>query len=226
MIELGVRTGRHVTDKWAKTIALLSHPKVGSHIPLTKPFGADQLRSMLDTYWMVIIKPVNGSGGVGVMKISRTPTGYAFSYLTGTRYYTDFGSLLAAINKQRKGKPYLVQRGIFLAEVRGKPVDYRVKYVKTGSKWRIKAFVGKIARPGLFVTNIRQGGTLITAAKGIAASFSDNLVEVKKSKMRELTILSTEIIENRFPGVSRLGYDYGIDKQGKIWIFEVNTRPQ
>ncbi|MDQ0115361.1 YheC/YheD family protein [Paenibacillus harenae] len=223
---MGVRRARHVTNKWAKTLALLSHPNLAPHIPLTKPFGASQLRSMLNTYWMVVVKPVNGSGGVGVMKVSRTQSGYAFTYLARTRYYANFGSLLAAINKQRKGKPYLVQRGIFLAEVNGRPIDYRVKYVKKANKWKIKAFVGKIARQGLFVTNIRQGGTLISAAKGIAASFSDNLVEVKKSKMRELTIIATEILENRFPGVSRLGYDYGIDKQGKIWIFEVNTRPQ
>ncbi|MDQ0060773.1 YheC/YheD family protein [Paenibacillus harenae] len=223
---MGVRRARHVTNKWAKTLALLSHPNLAPHIPLTKPFGASQLRSMLNTYWMVVVKPVTGSGGVGVMKVSRTQSGYAFTYLARTRYYANFESLLAAINKQRKGKPYLVQRGIFLAEVNGRPIDYRVKYVKKANKWKIKAFVGKIARQGLFVTNIRQGGTLISAAKGIAASFSDNLVEVKKSKMRELTIIATEILENRFPGVSRLGYDYGIDKQGKIWIFEVNTRPQ
>lgn len=223
---MGVRSGRHISNKWAKTLALLSHPSLAPHIPDTKPFGASQLRSMLSAYWMVVVKPVDGSGGVGVMKVSRTPSGYSFTYLTKTRYFAGFGSLFSAINKHRKGKSYLVQRGIFLAEVNGRPIDYRVKYVKTANKWRIKAFVGKVARPGLFVTNIRQGGSLVSAGKGIAASFSDNVIEVKKSKMRKLTIIATEILEKRFPGINRLGYDYGIDKLGKIWIFEVNTRPQ
>ena len=41
-----------------------------------------------------------------------------------------------------------------------------------------------------------------------------------------LTKLSTQMLENRFPGIGQLGFDYGIDQNGKIWIFEVNTRPQ
>lgn len=44
--------------------------------------------------------------------------------------------------------------------------------------------------------------------------------------MRQLTVLSTGVLEARYPGIGQLGFDYGIDKQGKIWIFEVNTRPQ
>jgi D-alanine-D-alanine ligase-like ATP-grasp enzyme len=44
--------------------------------------------------------------------------------------------------------------------------------------------------------------------------------------MRELTVAATQVLESRFPGVNLLGYDYGIDRNGKIWIFEVNTKPQ
>jgi hypothetical protein len=33
-------------------------------------------------------------------------------------------------------------------------------------------------------------------------------------------------MESQFPGVGQLGFDYGLDYSGKIWILEVNTRPQ
>jgi len=44
--------------------------------------------------------------------------------------------------------------------------------------------------------------------------------------MRELTKRCTALLERRYPGIGALGYDYGIDGNGQIWILEVNTRPQ
>jgi len=43
--------------------------------------------------------------------------------------------------------------------------------------------------------------------------------------MRNLTRTATSLLESRFPGLTQLGYDYGIDRNGQIWILEVNTRP-
>jgi hypothetical protein len=113
-----------------------------------------------------------------------------------------------------------------LATVDGRPIDYRVKYVKTDNGWVVRAMVGRIARKGLFVTNLCRGGSLVTAANGISRSLSSALVEEKKQKMRELTALSTDVLESKYPGFAQLGFDYGLDKQGRIWIFEVNTKPQ
>jgi D-alanine-D-alanine ligase-like ATP-grasp enzyme len=55
---------------------------------------------------------------------------------------------------------------------------------------------------------------------------SGKWVKAKKREMRHLTNASTTLLESRFPGIGQLGYDYGIDRKGHIWILEVNTRPQ
>lgn len=86
--------------------------------------------------------------------------------------------------------------------------------------------LGRIARRGLFVTNICQGGRLVPAAEGIRRSLNAQSIEPKKNEMRHLTKICTSLLEQRFPGISQLGYDYGIDQSGHIWILEVNTRPQ
>lgn len=223
---MGVYRGRHISDKWAKTLALLSHPDVAPHIPQTKPFRAELLYEMLDRYGMVVVKPLSGFGGEGILKVSKIPAGFSCAYRNRSSSFRTFGELLRYIHLKRRGRKYLIQRGIFLAESEGRPVDYRVKYVKSAKGWRFRAIVGKVAKPGLFVTNIRQGGKLVRATRGIGASIGSEQAVSKISKMRQLAIWSTEALERKYPGIQRLGYDFGIDKRGDIWIFEVNTRPQ
>ncbi|WP_424766379.1 YheC/YheD family protein [Paenibacillus sp. sgz302251] len=223
---MGQHQGRQLASKWAKTAALLTNAILAPHIPPTKKFTSGNLRSMLNEHQMVVVKPVVGAGGHGVIKVMHDSDGYAYTYYSMTKRFTSFEELKASLNKQRKGRSYLIQKGIYLATVDGKPIDYRVKYVKTESGWVYRSMVGRIARKGLFVTNLCRGGKMVSASKGISRSLSSKEVSDKKAKMRELTVLSTSVLELKYPGIGQLGFDYGIDKQGKIWIIEVNTRPQ
>ncbi|MFC4775600.1 YheC/YheD family protein [Paenibacillus sp. GCM10023252] len=218
--------GRQLASKWAKTEVLLSHPSIAPHIPPTRIFTSANLKSMLGLHRMVVVKPVKGAGGHGVIKVTKESTGYAYTYYSQTKRFASFEGLFASLNQQRSGRKYLIQKGIYLATIGGRPIDYRVKYVKTDTGWVYRAMVGRLAKPGLFVTNLCRGGTIMTAAQGISRSLSPSLVGAKKRKMRELTVLSTHLLESHFPGIGQLGFDYGIDRSGKIWIFEVNTRPQ
>ncbi|MBJ6362278.1 YheC/YheD family protein [Paenibacillus sp. GCM10012307] len=223
---MGEGIGRQLASKWAKTSALLSHPRIAPHIPPTRMYTKENLRSMLSSYGMVVIKPVRGAGGHGVIKVSRTQGGYSYTYYSHRKSFSSFEALTSSLASTKKNRKYLIQRGIHLATISGRPIDYRVKNVKTGEGWAIRSMVGRLARQGLFVTNLCRGGTRLTAAQGIRGSLSAGLVKRKKREMRELTRISTQVLESRYPGIGQLGFDYGLDKNGKIWIFEVNTRPQ
>jgi len=218
--------GRQLASKWAKTEALLSQGRIAPHIPPTRMFNSANLRSMLSTHGMVVVKPVKGAGGHGVIKVTKDSSGYMYTYYSKTRRFTSFDQLYKSLSSMRKGRNYLIQKGIRLATIGGRPIDYRVKYVKEDGVWKIRAIVGRLARPGLFVTNLCRGGTMLTGSEGIRRSFSAKAVASKKREMRELTRLSTRVLEERFPGIGQLGFDFGIDRSGKLWIFEVNTRPQ
>ncbi|RJE88957.1 YheC/YheD family protein [Paenibacillus sp. 1011MAR3C5] len=219
-------SGRQLASKWAKTEALLSHPGLASHVPPSSKYSPQQLQHMLNAHGMVVIKPIVGSGGSGVIKVMRTGDGgYSFTHRDRTSRYGSFDALTGALRSRTSKRNYLIQKGISLATVNGRPIDYRVKYVKTFNGWEYRSLVGRIARPGLFVTNLSQGGRMVLAGEGIRSSLGKSHVKAKKSKMREITVLATRVLEQRYPGISHLGFDYGIDRQGKIWIFEVNTRP-
>ncbi|CAM4351627.1 YheC/YheD family protein [Paenibacillus tarimensis] len=218
--------GRQLASKLAKTAALRAHPRLAPHIPPTRIYSRGNLAAMLRTHGMVVMKPVRGAGGRGVIKVARERGRYSYTYYTAVRRFNTLDGLVKGLRTLTRGRPYIIQKGIRLATIGGKPIDYRVKYVKEGASWHIRAMVGRLARRGLFVTNLCRGGSIMTAARGISRSISPKLVSRKKREMRELTRLGTGVLENRFPGIGQLGFDYGIDRGGKIWIFEVNTRPQ
>ncbi|MBB6632696.1 YheC/YheD family protein [Cohnella thailandensis] len=221
-----IASGRQLASKWLKTNALLSNPFTARHIPPSRLYSASNLRAMLAHHGTVVIKPVRGGGGIGVMKISASGGTYRSTYMDSTRSFNSFSGLLAHVDRNRRGRRYLIQKGIPLATVSGRPIDYRVKYVKENGVWTFRSMVGRVARRGLFVTNLCRGGELLTAAQGISRSLSSRSVSSKKREMRQLTRVATQLLEARFPGVGQLGYDYGIDRNGRIWILEVNTRPQ
>ncbi|MCR8846102.1 YheC/YheD family protein [Paenibacillus sp. SC116] len=218
--------GTQVASKWLKTEALLSDARVASHIPLTRIYSPDQLQRMLNEFGFVVIKPVVGGGGYGVIKVTKTHSSYSFTSLSSTRTFSSFQALIRALATAKKKRKYLIQQGIHLATISGRPIDYRVKVVKKDATWVFRAIVGRLAKNGLFVTNLSKGGTQLTSSEALRLSLSEDVVDTKREEMKQLTRICTEIMDERFPGLGRLGFDYGIDQDGVIWILEVNTRPR
>jgi hypothetical protein len=143
-----------------------------------------------------------------------------------TRSFTHFNQMYRSLIRVKARRRYLIQQGIHLATIQGRPVDYRVKVVKTERGWVFRSMVGRLARPGLVVTNLSKGGTMLSGRRTLALSLPHISGKHKRREMRSLTLTCTRIMENQFPGVGQLGFDYGLDHSGKIWILEVNTRPQ
>ncbi|MDF2670183.1 MAG: hypothetical protein K0R67_2489 [Paenibacillus sp.] len=216
---------RHIASKWLKTSVLLQDSRVARHIPDTRIYTKHDLSSMLSAYRKVVLKPVIGTGGSGLIMITKADGHYVARYRQSIRRFGKFDALVAFLNRIRHKRKYLIQRGISLATINGRPIDYRVKVVRERKGWITTAMVGRLARPGLFVTNLCKGGTMLTSAQGIRLSLSASAVPGKKREMRNLTRLCVSLLERSFPGVGQFGFDYGIDHSGMIWIFEVNTKP-
>ena len=218
--------GRQLASKWLKTEALLSDRRVAGYIPRTRGYSGAVLLTMLNRYGNVVIKPVVGGGGYGVIKVFRQNGGYGFTYMDRTRVYRNFTAMKHDLDIVKVKRKYLIQQGISLARIAGRPIDYRVKVVKNGENWEFRSMVGRLARPGLFVTNLCKGGTMLSCREGLRKSLPKINTSVKKAEMRRLTLVCIELMERHFPGIGELGFDYAVDHSGKIWILEVNTRPQ
>ncbi|MNC64186.1 Endospore coat-associated protein YheD [compost metagenome] len=96
--------------------------------------------------------------------------------------------------------------------------------MKENGSWRIRAVVARIARPGLFVTNLCRGGTMVGGNRALRMTFP-SLARDKHATMVGVARSGTALLEEKYPGIGALGFDFGIDKGGTVWILEVNTRP-
>lgn len=215
---------RRVASKWSKFAVLLQHSGVAKHIPAMRRYSAENLAAMLRQFQFVVAKPIVGTGGSRVMKIQKSGSGFML-HNAGTKRVYNWNELLQAINRIRQNRPLMIQQGIHLATISGRPVDYRVKLAKVGRSWEIRAVVGRLARPGLFVTNLCQGGTQLKGRHAVRKTFPAALVKSKIDTMVGVSRTCTMLLEAKYPGIGMLGYDFGIDKRGTVWIFEVNTKP-
>lgn len=221
-----VNRRRLVADKWAKFAVLKRSEDVAGYIPEMRRYSRRAMRLMLRRYGFVVAKPFIGTGGIGVVKIERlSRRRYRFHYARKRKIVRTMRRLMHSVNWVRRRRKYMIQQGIRLATISGRPVDYRVKMVKNGPKWRITAVVARIARSGQFVTNLCRGGELRKGYLALIQSFSPEDALLKKETMRQIARTSTQLLERRYPGIASLGYDFGVDRSGRIWIFEVNTRP-
>lgn len=216
---------RLVANKWSKFAVLSRHAGVAKHIPAMRRFSASNLQEMLRLYVFVVAKPIIGTGGSRVVKIQKNGNGYLLHYSETRRSFRTLNELISTLNQIRRNRPFMLQQGIHLATIDGRPVDYRVKLSKAGRIWNIRAVVGRLARPGLFVTNICRGGTLLKGAHALRRTFPASHVKSKIATMCGVARTSTMLLESRYPGIGMLGYDFGIDKKGNVWILEVNTKP-
>ena len=64
---------QRVASKWHKTTVLEQNKHIFKFVPLTQPYNCDSLKSMLEKFSNVFIKPDRGTHGNGVMQLKLVP---------------------------------------------------------------------------------------------------------------------------------------------------------
>lgn len=220
-----IKTSRMVANKWLKTKTLVSNQAMAKHIPKTRLYNQVHLQNMIHVFGRVVLKPVEGTGGNGVIFIRKERQNYIVRYMNQEKKCKNLETAISCVKKIQGIKKYLIQQGIDLLKVNGRPIDFRIRLEKPHDNWVITRSIGRVARKGLWVTNLCKGGAELTLEEGLKKALGKNNVTKESQAMIKLAELGTRLMEKKFPGVRRLGFDFGVDHKGRIWIFEVNTKP-
>jgi hypothetical protein len=204
--------------------------QLARHLPQTRKMKQRALHALIKKYNHVILKPADGSGGFGVMKVSSIGNDQYVIHSEKKRMTVQGEKSLYAYVKNKMGsRSYLVQRYITLAKVSHRPFDIRVivQRRKNTNLWEVTAMVAKVAGKGYIVTNnTRSKGTMLHVETAIRRSSLDgHSQQILISNLKRVALLSAKRLSKLYPDHRIYGLDMGLDKNGHIWIIEANLRP-
>ncbi|WP_053361789.1 YheC/YheD family protein [Bacillus sp. FJAT-27251] len=201
-------------------------------LPETHPFTSfTVIERMLADYGHVYVKPANGSLGLGIHQIlfdRRNSTYYCrYQDNDGQKKLTKFNSLETLFKKvfhKRKLSNMIVQQGIHLIREEGRLIDFRIHTNKDeDGLWQITAMAAKVGGQGSPTTHIRTGGKVMT----IEEVFRNRDDQEKFAlALSSAALYLSKALESQVEGIiGEIGFDLGIDKEGRVWLFEANSKP-
>jgi len=217
-----------VKNKWVKTKWLMADPALRRFVPETKLFRRSALNKMVRQYRMIYYKPVDGTGGNGIARIERTSS-RKFKVKKGTRSFEvpTLQSLHDKLRAMAKRRGYLIQKGIYLKKSGGRPFDIRVMMQKSArGRWVPSGTLVKLGLPNRVATNYHQGGSLRLIEPTMRrAGYSSLQIKRYRRRLNSLGLRTARCFQRRSANFKELGLDVALDRNGRLWILEVNTRP-
>ncbi|MCA1059636.1 YheC/YheD family protein [Rossellomorea aquimaris] len=201
-------------------------------LPETRPFQSfDDMERMLSSYHHIYLKPKNGSLGNGIHKITynRSSDEYycRFRDHDQKNRLLKFNSLERLTNtvfKNRNLDTFIVQQGISLLKENNRPIDFRVHTNKDEEgNWQVSAMAGKVAGSGSVTTHANNGGIV----KVLSELFPDDTERQNiEERLKDAALLLSYAIEENLEGyIGEIGFDFGVDDNHQVWMFEANSKP-
>lgn len=210
---------------------LVQDKSVEEFLPETYPFTSfSMIETMLSQYGQVYMKPQNGSLGLGVHQIilDKVQDNYYCRYQDRTgvnrlRKFSTLEKLFESVFRGQNLKAMLVQQGIQLLKADSRPVDFRIHTNKDElGDWHVTAMAAKLAGRGSVTTHLRSGGEIRTVEEALphdqCSLYTENLTKA--------ALLLSKALEQNMEGIiGEIGFDMGIDRNGRVWLFEANSKP-
>lgn len=206
---------------------LAEDPELRAHVPETRRYrGAKTLAALLARHPAVVLKPIWGSLGLGLIRIRRARGG-DFTWETGTggqRHCRTVAAISRAIRKRTAVKSYLAQQWLDLAAYQGHRFDVRASIQRGGDgNWRVSGLTAKVGGHNRIATNVARGGRAVSLSKVLPAAFgtdADNCYE----RLSDLGLRIAATLAKHEPRAADYGLDLCLTKDGRPWFLEANHR--
>lgn len=217
-------------DKWLRYLFMEKDSRLKPHLPETHLLTMKSLKAMISKYGQVILKPVIGSRGFGVIQVTPlTKNRYQIHLENKKKTIRGFKRTYHKLKELTRSRRYMVQKRIQLARIGRRPFDIRVIVQRKSSfdPWRVTGTVAKVAGRGYIVTNNeRSNGSLMTVKRALQKSSLRHLsLHYIRSKINRIALLSAESLTEHYPDHRIYGLDLGVNRKGRIWIIEANRSP-
>lgn len=225
-------------SKWSLFEWLRDSRLTRNNIPETvKLSNVTEFSRLVRTHRIVYLKPIKGKAGKGIMKIQRLEGNkakngiYQLTYQDGngtvSNEYDSLTRLYESVKQHMNEKEYIAQQGISLARTGGRPFDLRVLVQKNAKgEWRISGIGARVAGVSSITTHVPRGGSIDDPEKLLRTVFGPTSGKsILRDAKSTAILLATQIEKGSGYNLGEMSMDLGVDKTGKLWFFEANSKP-
>lgn len=226
---------RPLRNKWTIHQTLSEKAVFRQHLPETILFqDMSDVNRMLKTSSLIYLKPINGTGGRGILRVERSkePSTVLVQgrdqkrrIITPRRVHLSrLGPLLEHWNMKDK---YLVQKGIQLQLPNGRVHDYRMLVQKNGEgEWELTGCAGRMGAEKSVTSNLHGGGQAVAMQRLMKQWIpEEELRQEVTAAAEKFGIDVAAFLEDTYGDLCELALDLAIDKSGHIYLLEVNPKP-
>ncbi|GIP20922.1 YheC/YheD family protein [Paenibacillus sp. J22TS3] len=226
---------RGLSGKWNVYQALKRAPALTPHLPETVRYkGTASLIHWLSRHGgHAFLKPHSGTHGKMTLHIRQAEDSRGLTLIGRDpnnklihKHFEDRAEGAAWVERFTGDRAYIMQPYLELTSSDDRPFDIRVLVQKNESgRW---SFTGMAVRQGeknALTSNLHGGGTALEPVGYLTQEFGETMAQEAISTIRRLSSQIPDQLEGSFGRLAELGIDFGVDRQGKVWIIEVNSKP-
>ncbi len=226
---------RPLRNKWTIHNVLSKDERFSPYLPKTRFISNTRdITEMLRKYSLIYLKPINGTGGRGILQIERLRDG-----MVQVRGREQSRRIISPRQLKLEHLPhylnrwnvnnsnYIAQQGIRLKLHNGRVHDYRMLIQKNGKgEWKMTGCAGRIGAPGSITSNLHGGGVAVSMDTLLKGWIKDDAkIPQIRAEAETFGINAAAYLELCYDSLCELAFDIAIDRNGHIWMIEVNPKP-
>lgn len=213
---------------------LARDPAFAALMPPTAPYeGTRSLEDWLAAHGgAAFLKPAAGSQGKRAIACRRVAGGgISLAGRTGgnlpfARLARGEGEALRALHRWIGARAYIMQPLLSLHTASGEPYDVRALLQKDDRRrWTITGTAARVGSPGTVTANLHGGGRAVPVREALGPLFGETKAREIEQDVRDTSLRLASRLEETFGRFAELGLDFGVDRSGKLWFLEANSKP-
>jgi len=217
-------------DKHLTYEVLANEDLAGLGIPYTEKYKDDRVIPFLLAHPRAIIKPRFGSGGKGIISITKNGNKYDLHYkdINISCNEDQLIDRLKMIRQKMKSakRLYIIQEKINLPKYQNSVFDVRVIYQKGKDGKPLRTgMAARTANPNRITANLHQGGGKVQLSTILETLFNQTMDGEIAEAIRKYSKIVFETLDRKVGPIGETGIDFLIDQTGKVHLIEVNSIP-
>lgn len=222
--------GYGLPSKWEIYETFKSHPLLQGFLPKTdKIQTAEDAWKQLEEHQKIVLKPSFGARGTGIYLLKKDDSKITVTMTKkGEKYDRTFQSrsqLNKWIDRLLQRYSYLCQPYLELTTHENHPFDLRVFLQKNSrNEWIERGRGIRLGQKEHITANIATGG-LFLPIHTFLKQYPNTIPLPAEHTIHHILRTLPDLIEAKFNRLFELGIDIGIDRNGQVWILDMNSKP-